>query len=168
MIEEQSKLYFLVLGLMTGVVLIALGGGLFGQAEPWILQWQHQAFSALCHQVPERSFWMAGQPMAVCSRCFGIYTSFLGVWMVLPLISFTNIKRGTFTKKILIAAIIINLTDVVGNMLEFWQNTLISRMVLGALIGSAAAALFSGSFFTTTINKAEEHYGRVTTSNPKQ
>jgi uncharacterized membrane protein len=31
------------------------------------------AFSQLCHQIPERSLMLNGSPMAVCSRCAGIY-----------------------------------------------------------------------------------------------
>src|ERR1043165_9302763 len=40
----------------------------------------YRVFAALCHQIPERSFYLAGQPLAVCARCFGIYAGFaLGV-----------------------------------------------------------------------------------------
>ncbi|MEM9072978.1 MAG: DUF2085 domain-containing protein [Myxococcota bacterium] len=31
------------------------------------------AFRPLCHQLPERSFAIAGTPLCVCHRCFGIY-----------------------------------------------------------------------------------------------
>jgi len=34
-------------------------------------------FSPLCHQDPERSICILGHPMAVCSRCAGIYYGFL-------------------------------------------------------------------------------------------
>src|SRR5205823_10771490 len=30
-------------------------------------------FSIVCHQDPDRSFWIAGAPVAVCVRCLGIY-----------------------------------------------------------------------------------------------
>jgi uncharacterized membrane protein len=29
--------------------------------------------SLICHQRPERSFWLAGQQLPVCARCIGIY-----------------------------------------------------------------------------------------------
>ena len=35
--------------------------------------------SALCHQSSFRSFWIAGAPMAICSRDFGVY---LGLFTV--------------------------------------------------------------------------------------
>jgi len=31
----------------------------------------------VCHQMPERSFWLAGAPLAVCARCIGLYAGFL-------------------------------------------------------------------------------------------
>jgi uncharacterized membrane protein len=35
------------------------------------------AYHATCHQLPERSLFMEGYEMAVCSRCFAIYAAFL-------------------------------------------------------------------------------------------
>lgn len=32
-----------------------------------------ELFAPLCHQMPERSFWLMGEPLAVCHRCTGIY-----------------------------------------------------------------------------------------------
>ncbi len=34
-------------------------------------------FSAICHQLPERSWNLAGSPLAVCIRCTSIYLGFL-------------------------------------------------------------------------------------------
>ena len=35
------------------------------------------AYHVTCHQLPERSLFIFGYEMAVCSRCFAIYVSFL-------------------------------------------------------------------------------------------
>jgi uncharacterized membrane protein len=35
----------------------------------------YQAAGRICHQRPERSFHMAGVPLPVCARCFGLYAS---------------------------------------------------------------------------------------------
>jgi hypothetical protein len=37
------------------------------------------AFSAVCHQLPERSFLWLGGPMPVCARCLGLYAGLLAV-----------------------------------------------------------------------------------------
>ena len=37
----------------------------------------YSLFSALCHQIPERTWHLGGLPMAVCIRCSAIYLGFL-------------------------------------------------------------------------------------------
>lgn len=157
---QQRHLYLLVLGLISVVVLTALGGGLFKQQTPWQLQWQHQMFSDLCHQIADRSYWINNQPMAVCSRCIGIYAGFALGWLLLPLWSMKD-KSTTLIKKIIALVILINLFDIVGNTFGLWENTLLSRMVLGYLIGISAALMFTGEFFNKTIKSMENYYGRI-------
>src|SRR5699024_9330561 len=117
---QNKSLYALTLSLSVLLVLIALGGGLWGQQSPWFLQWQHKLFHGLCHQIPERSFWINGQPMAVCSRCFGIYAGFLA-GLISAFFIGASIKKG-LPKKILLIVLILNIVDVIGNALNFWQN----------------------------------------------
>src|SRR5512138_2688166 len=33
----------------------------------------YRAASIVCHQIPERSFFLSGLPLAVCARCLGLY-----------------------------------------------------------------------------------------------
>ncbi|WP_372638175.1 DUF2085 domain-containing protein [Fodinibius sp.] len=163
---HHLTLYLLVLVLIVGMVIIALGGGLFGQQQFWLLQWQHQALAHLCHQAADRSFWIGGQPMAVCSRCLGVYSGFAFGWMLLPLAGFWKayFYRSWLLKKILFATAVINLIDIIGNFAAFWENTLTSRLVLGGLLGIAAAVLFSGVFFNRKKESTGDHYGKLTTT----
>jgi uncharacterized membrane protein len=148
---QQTQLYLLVLAIISFIVVAALGGGLFSQQSHWVLQWQHQAFFNFCHQIPDRSFWINGQPMAVCSRCFGIYAGFGLSWAALPLWSWLKISKQFPVKKIALAAVLINFFDIIGNILGFWENTLVSRLALGWLIGWTAVLLFSDDFFKSII-----------------
>jgi len=52
----------------------------------------YAAGSFVCHQIPARSFHLAGQPFAVCGRCTGLYMSALAgglaalvMWRRLPI-----------------------------------------------------------------------------------
>lgn len=162
MTNRAANLYFLILISICGIVVVGLGGGLFNQQAPWQFQWQHQAFSNLCHQHPARSFWINGQPMAVCSRCFGIYAGFAGGWFLLPLYSMADAVAGWNIKKIALVVVIINFVDIVGNMMGFWENTIVSRLAFGCTLGISVALIFSGDFFKKIIKSKEKQHGRIT------
>ncbi|MEL7835265.1 DUF2085 domain-containing protein [Fodinibius sp. Rm-B-1B1-1] len=145
---DQRKLLYGIILVLTGVtVMVGLGGGLFNQANPWPLQWQHQAFNSLCHQMVDRSFWINGQPMAVCSRCIGIYGGFAMGWMVLPVLSYYQVKGIASIQKIVVLVLLLNIVDASGDFLDLWKNTLTSRLILGSLLGGSTAMIFSGDFF---------------------
>lgn len=159
---RNANIYLLVLLSLGGVLLVALGGGVWGQQGPWRLEWQHQLFEALCHQNPARSFWINGRPMAVCSRCLGIYVGFAAGWLLLPGLAFINYGNRWSYKGIALAIALLNIADIVGNILGFWQNTLVSRLVFGVLLGCSAALCFSGDFFKRTNKSTGTHHGRIT------
>lgn len=161
---RQRGLYFLVFVLSLGVLIVALGGGLFGQQGPWFAQWQHKMFFGLCHQDPYRSFWINGTPMAVCSRCFGIYSSFFLGWLILPWApTFTEPCRNSHTIRwALVAMLAVNVIDVFGNILGFWQNTLVSRYVLGAFIGILSALVLGLEIIENIKTNGIQHYGTDT------
>lgn len=163
---HHLTLYLLVLVLIAGMVIMALGGGFFGQQQFWLLQWQHQALAHLCHQIADRSFWIGGQPMAVCSRCLGIYGGLAFGWMLLPLAGLWKVDsyRSRWLTKILFAMAVINLIDIVGNYASFWENTLTLRLILGGLLGLSAAVLFSGVFFNRKKESTGKHYGKLATT----
>lgn len=66
---------------------------------------------------------------------------------------FSNGSNKT-EKRWLIAAILLNLTDVTGNIFGLWTNTLSSRFLLGSLIGLTPVLILVNEFFST-INKSE-------------
>src|SRR5207253_5461403 len=45
----------------------------------------YKTFSFVCHQIPERSFHLAGHCFAVCSRCTGLYSGFAFAALAYPL-----------------------------------------------------------------------------------
>lgn len=135
---EQKKLYALVFAISALLVVIALGGGIFNQQGVWFDHWQHKAFNGLCHQDPQRSFWLNGTPMAVCSRCFGVYAAIFAGWIAFPMLPNLLENIDGYKRWVISGIIVINFIDVIGNYLGIWQNTMLSRFALGALIGLAA------------------------------
>lgn len=161
---QQKRLYILISIISAGLIFVALGGGVFHQAEPYYLQWQHRLFGHLCHQDPARSLWFNGQPMAVCSRCFGIYVLFGGGWLLLPLVPSVD-KFTLHGKKMVIAAVIAaNLVDIIGNFFGFWQNTPLSRLALGGLLGLSVVMLFTNEFLSFKTKQTGDADGTVRTT----
>lgn len=95
----------------------------------------YQSFGFVCHQLPERSFFIFGHKLAVCSRCTGIYFGAMLAFLLYPLI---RSLRATDTppRKWLIAASLPLFLDFLLNLAGVWQNTHASRFVTGLILGS--------------------------------
>lgn len=149
---KQKKGYWALLALATVIFLIALGPGFFKlmEMDAW---WSVKFFEFLCHQQAERSYTFNGLPMAVCARCIGIYGSFLIGIIGMPIIArwANQTKRQAIT--LIIVSIALNLIDILGNAFSLWQNSLHSRLLLGAFFGCTLAIILADEFFKPTINK---------------
>lgn len=146
----------LYVGVIMGsgfLIFAALGPGLLNTSvQESIGGWQYQIFGMLCHQDLARSFDLSGIPMAVCSRCIGIYSFFFLGMLSLPMLA--QFKRLSQKKEIkwLIVVILLNLTDVLGNYFGIWSNNHITRILLGSALGLTIALPLKNEFFT--LNKS--------------
>ena len=102
----------------------------------WALPIYH-AFSLVCHQIPERSFFIAGHPFAVCARCFGLYAGFTLATFAYPLVCSLKKTDAPPRKWLFIAAAPL-LVDYALGALGIWSNTHSSRFITGALLGAVA------------------------------
>ncbi len=59
----------LAIGMVVAAPLSAASNG-------WAAALLYGFFAPVCHQIAERSFDLAGHPLAVCHRCFGFYVGF--------------------------------------------------------------------------------------------
>jgi uncharacterized membrane protein len=92
----------------------------------------------VCHQTSERSFHLDGYPFAVCARCFGIYVGFAIGSMCYPMLR--SLTRVDAPARIwLIAAMIPTAIDYLLNLSGLWQNTHLSRLLTGLLLGCISA-----------------------------
>jgi uncharacterized membrane protein len=98
----------------------------------------YQAFSYLCHQIPERSFHLAGHPFAVCSRCTGLYAGFAFATLALPLAR--SLKRTDTPHVIWLLLSAVPLAIDFGlTYFGIWENNHFTRVTTGALFGAVAA-----------------------------
>ena len=140
---RDSRIEIVVWSLVASVVLlivittvaapVALASGHAGFSEVI-----YQAFSYLCHQIPERSFHLAGHPLAVCSRCTGLYASFAFATLALPLVR--SLKRTDTPHVIWLLLSVVPLAiDFSLTYFGIWENNHFTRVTTGALFGAVAA-----------------------------
>lgn len=97
----------------------------------------YKAFSFVCHQIPERSFHLAGHKFAVCSRCTGLYSGFALAVLIYPIVrSLRQTETPSIVWLFLAAAPLV--VDFSLGYFSIWQNTHASRFATGALLGSVA------------------------------
>ena len=97
----------------------------------------YQTFSHLCHQLPERSFFIEGHPFAVCARCTGIYAGFTVATVFYPLARSLRQTEAPARKWLFIAAAPLAI-DFAIEFSGVWHNTHSSRLSTGALLGAVA------------------------------
>jgi uncharacterized membrane protein len=111
---------------------VAAGGG--HETVAFVL---YHGLSGVCHQMPERAFWVAGHPLAVCARCTGIYAGFTLIALLYPLLARRQATgRGTPRREWLILALAPTTIDFTLGITGLWANTHLSRALTGAWLGA--------------------------------
>lgn len=120
-----------ILGLIVGAPIAQAFG------HPSIASSIYKTFSFVCHQIPDRSFHLAGHQFAVCSRCTGLYTGFAAAALVYP---WARSLKRTDTPSLLwlILATLPLVIDFALGYFSIWENTHLSRFLTGALLSSVA------------------------------
>lgn len=95
------------------------------------------SFGHLCHQIPQRSFFIAGNQFAVCSRCTGVYSGFTVASLAYPLVKSLRQTEAPDRKWLFLGAAPLAI-DFGLEFLNIWHNTHFSRFVTGALLGAVA------------------------------
>ena len=121
-------------------VVPALAGGGLGAAV-------RLGFSAVCHQLPERSPHLAGEPAALCHRCSGILAGLvLGIAAAPALAAglrqrIARAAQGGW----LVAAALPTALDWLLGAAGVWANTPASRVLTGALFGLVAGVVLGAN-----------------------
>ncbi len=96
-----------------------------------------RGFALVCHQRPERSFFISGVPVAVCARCLGMYVGAAVGLLV-------RMSEGLATR-LFVAAVTLNLIDAVAEYAGWHGNWMAVRFALGLMLGATGALLISSA-----------------------
>jgi uncharacterized membrane protein len=122
----------------------------------------YYAFAPLCHQLPERSYFIDGHKFAVCSRCTGIYAGFAFTLLVYPLVRSLR-SVATPPRNLLILATLPLAIDFSLTFFGIWENTHTSRLLTGALLGSVAVFYVMPGIVDISLRAVTKHTQRPAT-----
>jgi len=158
-----------VLGLVSLILVapIAAAGGHNGLAFAI-----YRAFGTMCHQMPERSYFIDGHKFAVCARCTGVYFGFAFTLLLYPLIRSLR-STATPPRSLLILAALPLAIDFSLTFFGFWENTHTSRLLTGALLGNVSVfyvmpGIVDVSLRTLTTRTPERRYPTFTLASPER
>jgi len=108
-------------------------------------------FSFICHQIPDRSFHIEGEPFGVCSRCFGVYFGLVFGFVIYPfwreMTEIEPLPRFWLFLSLFPAGIDWSLT-----IFGIWENTHLTRFVTGMILGVACATYIVPAIVEITRN----------------
>jgi uncharacterized membrane protein len=134
---------FKVWGVTLGIVFVwvfaivlapvALANGWIAVSSPL-----YTFFGYICHQLSDRSLHLDGHPLAVCSRCFGVYFGLFAGLAVYPLWRKIEEVEPLARFWLFLSLVPISI-DWSLTIFGIWENTHLSRFVTGLILGVACA-----------------------------
>ncbi|HEY3175230.1 MAG TPA: DUF2085 domain-containing protein [Candidatus Polarisedimenticolia bacterium] len=125
-----------VLWLSTALSAPLLQAG--GHALPALLA--RAVFSPVCHQIPGRSFWIDGAPMALCARCTGLASGLLlGCLLVASRAGLCARRLPTPPRAFLLAAFAPMILEAALEQSGAWAGSIWARALTGTMAGFAIA-----------------------------
>ena len=122
-----------VVTFLVSLILIAPLAAAGGHSE--VAEGIYRGFGVFCHQRPDRSYFIDGHKLAVCSRCTGLYAGFAFTLLIYPLVR--SLRSAAIPpRKFLFLAVLPLLIDFSLTFFGIWENTHTSRLLTGALLGS--------------------------------
>jgi uncharacterized membrane protein len=114
----------------------------------------YKAFSGICHQLPERSFYLLNEKFAVCERCTAIYFSFfLGV-LLFPIIKYL-LKNRLPSKYFIIIPTLFLILDFIFGFIGFLQNEY-TIIITGSIFG-----LFISYFMVSGLTEPVKEFRKI-------
>jgi uncharacterized membrane protein len=138
-----SSFYATVTWALTATIALALVAMIVGaplaqaNGHPAFASAIYKVFSFVCHQIPDRSFHLAGHQFGVCSRCTGLYAGFAVAALIYPLARSLTCTAAPRRRWLILAAVPL-LIDFSLTYFGVWSNTHLTRFLTGALLGAVA------------------------------
>ena len=111
---------------------VAAAGG-----HPALAEVIYHAFGIFCHQRPDRSYFIEGHKLGVCSRCTGLYAGFALTLLLYPLLRSLRNNVNPPRQYLFLAAVPLAI-DFSLTFFGIWENTHTSRLFTGLLLGCVA------------------------------
>ena len=125
---------------------IAKANGFTGVSSPL-----YSFFSFMCHQMPDRSFYIDGEKFGVCSRCFGVYFGLFSGFVIYPLWRRIDETEPISRIWLFLSLVPIGIDWSLG-VFGIWQNTFTSRFLTGLILGAACATFIVPAVVEITRN----------------
>jgi uncharacterized membrane protein len=105
----------------------------------------YSAGAVVCHQIPERSFFLAGRQLPVCARCTGLYLAAalgLAAWV---LFRSARGARWPISPPSAVVALVVaglpTLLSFLAGVAGWWNGSNVERALLALPLGAAAGVL---------------------------
>ena len=111
----------------------------------------YSLFSYMCHQISNRSFHIEGEQFGVCSRCFGVYSGLIDGFVIYPLWRRVDEIEPIPRIWLFLSLVPIGIDWSLG-VFGIWENTYLSRLITGMILGVACATFIMPALIEITRN----------------
>jgi uncharacterized membrane protein len=107
-----------------------------GKKKEFDFRFNYSIMRKICHQRPDRSFFIFGKKLPLCARCLGIYLSFF-VGIIIAILNIDWLMNFKFLQIIIFLVVGITplLIDGFTQLYKLRESNNILRLITGALMG---------------------------------
>lgn len=156
-LERNTPYWLLVVG-----AALFLGGALlapWARSKGWVgAGYLYTFYAPACHQLPDRSFFCWGEPLAACHRCVGLYAGFVVGLLGMPFLPRLRDRLLDQPRLLLFFAL-----PMLVDWLLFSYNIAASRFATGLVASfplSALAWAAASDLYQRAFDSWEKHYER--------
>lgn len=134
--DNSNKVINWLIGVSLTWVLFIILAPMFKSSNDqlliWLSEYLYFLFEPVCHQLPERSILLNSEPMAVCARCFSIYSGGLIILI------YTIWKKHRLNLNIyaVVGLCIPAILDFILGKIGLYSDTLLLRILTGLPLGA--------------------------------